>query len=57
MLLLANFSATHGSTQSGMTKPISILPRLGDLHHPVSTTNQMAQRFFDQGITFIFAAY
>jgi len=37
-----------------MPKPISLLPKLGDLHHPVSTTNQMAQRFFDQGLTFIF---
>jgi len=39
---------------SGAPKPISLLPRLGDLHHPVSTTNAMAQRFFDQGLTFVF---
>jgi tetratricopeptide (TPR) repeat protein len=37
-----------------MPKAISLLPKLGDLHHPVSTTNAMAQRFFDQGLTFIF---
>ena len=39
---------------SGAPKPISLLPKLGDLHHPVSTTNAMAQRFFDQGLTFVF---
>src|SRR5436190_3444953 len=36
-------------------KPISLLPKMGDLHHPVSTTNEMAQRFFDQGLTLVFA--
>lgn len=35
-------------------KAISLLPKMGDLHHPVTTTNAMAQRFFDQGLTFIF---
>jgi tetratricopeptide (TPR) repeat protein len=39
---------------SGAPKPISLLPKLGDLNHPVSTTNTMAQRFFDQGLTFAF---
>jgi len=28
---------------------------LGTLHHPVSTKNTEAQRFFDQGLTFIYA--
>jgi len=28
---------------------------LGDLHHPVSTTNPQAQQFFDQGLRFIYA--
>jgi tetratricopeptide (TPR) repeat protein len=28
---------------------------MGDLHHPISTKNQMAQRFFDQGLTFVYA--
>ena len=36
-------------------KSISLLPKMGDLYHPVSTTNQMAQRFFNQGLTFVFA--
>src|SRR5438270_7737329 len=28
---------------------------LGDLHHPVSTSNAEAQKFFDQGLRFIYA--
>lgn len=43
------------AAEPGVTpKPISLLRRLGDLHHPVTTTQQMAQRFFDQGLTFVF---
>src|SRR5688572_31962606 len=45
----------HGAEPAGKLRPISLLPKMGDLHHPVSTTNQMAQRFFDQGLTFVFA--
>jgi tetratricopeptide (TPR) repeat protein len=32
-----------------------IMPGLGDLHHPVTTTNPEAQRFFDQGLRLIYA--
>ena len=31
-----------------------LLPGLGNLHHPVSTQNAEAQRFFNQGLTMIF---
>jgi tetratricopeptide (TPR) repeat protein len=31
------------------------MPGLGDLHHPVSTSNAQAQRFFDQGLRLIYA--
>ena len=27
----------------------------GDLHHPVTTTNPVAQKFFDQGLRYIYA--
>src|SRR6201988_803160 len=42
----------HSPAQS---RPVTIMPGLGDLHHPVSTTNPEAQRFFDQGLRLIFA--
>jgi Flp pilus assembly protein TadD len=28
---------------------------LGSLHHPIATTSDEAQRFFDQGLTFVYA--
>jgi tetratricopeptide (TPR) repeat protein len=38
------------------TKPAAVLMTgLGDVHHPVSTANAEAQRFFDQGLAFIYA--
>src|SRR5438128_748077 len=37
------------------TKPAVLMPGLGHHHHPVSTRNPEAQRFFDQGLTLIFA--
>src|ERR1700736_591586 len=42
--------ASHAST-----RPVTIVTGLGDLHHPVSTSNAQAQQFFDQGLRFIYA--
>jgi len=36
-------------------KPVVLMSGLGDLHHPVSTGNPEAQRFFDQGLRLIYA--
>jgi tetratricopeptide (TPR) repeat protein len=35
--------------------PVTLVTGLGDLHHPVSTHNPEAQKFFDQGLRFIYA--
>jgi hypothetical protein len=40
---------------SPMAKPAVLMPGLGPVHHPVSTGNPEAQRFFDQGLSLIFA--
>src|SRR5581483_9526721 len=42
----------HAQMQS---KPVTLMAGLGDLHHPVSTKNQEAQQFFDQGLRLIYA--
>ena len=42
--------ASHAST-----RPVTMVAGLGDLHHPVSTSNAPAQQFFDQGLRFIYA--
>src|SRR3989442_6520052 len=36
-------------------KPAALMSGLGDLHHPVSTSNAEAQQFFDQGLRLIYA--
>jgi tetratricopeptide (TPR) repeat protein len=35
--------------------PVSQMTGLGDLHHPVSTKNEQAQQFFDQGLRLLYA--
>jgi tetratricopeptide (TPR) repeat protein len=35
--------------------PVTLVNGLGDLHHPVSTKNPEAQKFFDQGLRFIYS--
>ncbi|HKQ99343.1 MAG TPA: alpha/beta fold hydrolase [Pyrinomonadaceae bacterium] len=41
----------------GETKPAetALAAGLGDVHHPVSTANDEAQKFFDQGLAYIYA--
>jgi tetratricopeptide (TPR) repeat protein len=36
-------------------KPATLMTGLGSFHHPVSTANAEAQKFFDQGLTLIYA--
>lgn len=55
--LLLTPVAAFGQHQhpAGEMKPVALESGLGDVHHPVSTTNAEAQRFFDQGLAFIYA--
>lgn len=48
--LLAQDHSAHSPV-----KPAMLLSGLGDLHHPVSTSNAEAQQFFDQGLRLIYA--
>src|SRR6476659_9831728 len=36
-------------------KPATLMSGISDLHHPVSTSNAEAQKFFDQGMRLIYA--
>ncbi|MFZ0478824.1 MAG: hypothetical protein WAL71_06720 [Terriglobales bacterium] len=36
-------------------RPVTIMPGLGDWHHPTSAKNKAAQEFFDQGLRLIYA--
>jgi len=52
-LCLGAAAQEHASHAQGRT--IALVTGLGDLHHPVSTHNAEAQKFFDQGLRFIYA--
>jgi tetratricopeptide (TPR) repeat protein len=45
--------AQHHSNQAS-EKPAMLLPGMGELHHPIATTNPEAQKFFDQGLTLVY---
>ena len=47
---IAQDHASHAHSHS-----VTLVAGLGDLHHPVSTHNAEAQKFFDQGLRFIYA--
>ena len=46
--------AAH-NTKDAKEPPAIHMPGMGTHHHPVSTTNPEAQKFFDQGLRFVFA--
>src|ERR1039458_648629 len=52
LLCLALFAV---ASQASDGRPVTLMPGLGDLHHPVSTRNKEAQEFFDQGLRLIYA--
>lgn len=54
VLLLLATGAWAQHAQMGAGKAM-LLPGLGDLHHPVSTTNAEAQQYFDQGMRLLYA--
>jgi tetratricopeptide (TPR) repeat protein len=46
----------HGShPQPAHPQPAALVTGIGNAHHPVTTSNAEAQKFFDQGLRFIFA--
>src|SRR5215468_271172 len=52
--LLASFpGAAHAQQTVSDVTPL-LLPGLGNRHHPVSTKNPEAQRYFDQGLMLVF---
>ena len=53
VLCLGAMAQDHASHTKAA--PVTLVAGLGDLHHPVSTHNPEAQKFFDQGLRFIYA--
>jgi len=55
-LVLSCFAvAQDHSAHMQQSRPVVLVSGLGNLHHPVSTSNPVAQQFFDQGLRFIYA--
>jgi tetratricopeptide (TPR) repeat protein len=52
-LLLVLFAGVHSC--SAQSNSAVLMPGLGQHHHTISTKNSEAQRFFDQGLTLVFA--
>jgi tetratricopeptide (TPR) repeat protein len=50
VMALAQTHASHAQPATA-----TIMAGLGDLHHPVTTSNPEAQKFFDQGLRLIYA--
>src|SRR5437660_2197864 len=45
----------HSSKKVSEERPVTLVPGMSSLHHPVSTPNSEAQKFFDQGLRFVYA--
>jgi pimeloyl-ACP methyl ester carboxylesterase len=45
----------HGHAPAKATAPATLATGLGDINHPVSTNNQEAQKFFNQGLAYVYA--
>ena len=57
LALMLNVQVAQGQHQhpgAPAEKPAMLLPGMGELQHPISTTNPEAQKFFDQGLTLVF---
>jgi tetratricopeptide (TPR) repeat protein len=55
MLLPASAFAQHSHMPAKEPAPVALMPGLGDINHPVSTNNVEAQKFFNQGLDYIYA--
>ncbi len=53
--LLCVCAAAQDHASHRQAHPVTLVTGLSDLHHPVSTHNAEAQKFFDQGLRFIYA--
>jgi tetratricopeptide (TPR) repeat protein len=59
LVLLAASSAfaqhQHAAATKHAPSATALLPGMGNAHHTVSTTNPMAQKYFDEGLSLIYA--
>ena len=51
---LAMFSLAEADP-GDQTAALALFDNLGSLHHPITTTSEQAQRYFDQGLRLVYA--
>lgn len=54
LIFSINIFGQHPHQPGGDQKPSAIMPGMGDVHHPVSTQSAEAQKFFNQGLAFLY---
>src|SRR5262245_9709368 len=54
-LAAAASQAQHDHAADNSARPVMLDAGLNGVHHPIQTTNPEAQKFFDQGLTLIYA--
>src|SRR5438132_11927841 len=57
VVLLSGIAVAQQHPAHNKRRPATLMSGLGDLHHPVSTSNPEAQKFFDQGLRLVMAFY
>ena len=55
LLFLPGGVAFADHDREAPARPATLMAGLGNHHHPVSTANEEAQKFFDQGLTLLYA--
>jgi tetratricopeptide (TPR) repeat protein len=54
-LLFTTGGIVHAAGSESASPPAPLFQGLGDLHHPITTRSQEAQRYFNQGLTLAYA--
>jgi len=55
LLAAVAMQAPHDHTADNRSRPVTLDAGLTGVHHPIQTTNADAQKFFDQGLTLVYA--
>lgn len=55
LLLPVTAYSQHGHAPAKAPAPVTLDAGLGDINHPVSTNNAEAQKFFNQGLAYLYA--
>lgn len=54
LLLPVSAFSQHGHAPAKEAVPVALSPGLGNINHPVSTSNADAQKFFNQGLAYLY---